>query len=158
MICQYKLDQLSTLKKQLTKQYRLQQKKYGLNLLFKDQQLIILREFNSKNHNLYMKLELLYKENQYYKKEPDMKLLPDQAEKFITILISNQQYKERMLMFNLIDKQIDMLIQKKQLLLLNTRVLKELKLFKYQVTRSLLNPLSRNMLSKEMFIMFKLHR
>lgn len=157
MICQYKPDRLNTVRKLLTRLSKLLLKKFILNQLSKKLLLITEKPSNFKNHSHNIKLKNLFIENQFFRKELELRLSLDLEKKFIITLIFNLLYKEKMLMFNSIDKLINMFNQKKLQLLLNLKILIELKLFKYQEIKSLLNLLSKNMLNKEISITYKHH-
>ena len=105
-----------------------------------------------------MKLNNQFTDNQFSKKEPEPKLLLDLEKKFTIILIFNQLFKEKMLMFNSTEKLTNKYNWTMLLLLLNTKLTVELKLFRFQEIKSLLNQLFRNLLNKEIFIMYNNHQ
>ena len=108
MICLYKPEKPNTVKKLLTRLFKLLLKKFILNLLLKDKLLITKKpsNFNNLNHNT--KLKNLYIENQFFKKEQELKLLQDLVKKSTITPTFNLLYKEKMLMFNSIEKLINM--------------------------------------------------
>ena len=156
IIIQFKLDLFNTLKKLLIELFKLLLKKFILNQLYKDKLLIMLKELNFKKLNHNMKLDNLLWDNQFYKKEQELKLLQDQVKKFTIKHIFNQLFKEKMLMYNLKDNQIKELKWKLLQLHHNTIQKQELKLFKYLLIKLLLNQLFKILLNKEKFIMYKL--
>ena len=105
-----------------------------------------------------MKLNNQFTDNQFSKKELEPKLLLDLEKKFTIILIFNQLFKEKMLMFNSTEKLINKYNWKMLLLLLNINLKVELKLFRFQEIKLLLNQLFRNLLNKEIFIMYNNHQ
>ena len=135
IIIQFKLDLFNILKKLLIELFKLLLKKFILNQLYKDKLLTMLKELNSKKLNHNMKLDNLLWDNQFYKKELELKLLLDLVKKFTIKLIFNQLFKEKMLMYNLKDNQIKELKWKLLQLHHNTIQKQELKLFKYQLIK-----------------------
>ena len=105
-----------------------------------------------------MKLNNQFTDNQFSKKELEPKLLLDLEKKFTITLIFNQLFKEKMLMFNSTEKLTNKYNWTMLLLLLNTKLTVELKLFRFQEIKSLLNQLFRNLLNKEIFIMYNNHQ
>lgn len=95
-------------------------------------------------------------ENQFIKKEQEMKMLLDQALQLIIKLMFNLLFKEKMLMLKSIDKVIK-LLNKNQSLNLHKQLLElDFKLFNNLLNNSLDNQLYKELFKEMIFIIFKI--